>query len=352
MTFCDDAICQITQVNLINNYSFESHSQCPFGLSQMNFVTSWYTVSQTPDYYNSCGSTSLSVPKNFAGTQNAATGNAYVGLWAHGAVINPLQGNVLTNYREYIGTQLMQPLVIGKRYYLSMKVSLAEWWSWIGDGIILWKVLNTQTAVNYPAFLPCNKLGMKFTTQMNSSTNQFLLMNNFAHLYTQNVISDTTNWTVIQGSFIADSSYSYLSIGNFFDANHTDTLLGRPFPNLTGTTNGNSSQYALTSYYYVDDVIVSLDSTIIDQTLSVQNNQITNHSFLLFPNPAKNLLTFHSTNSGNFLLRFFDITGIELKRTVVNKDTQIDIEDLKKGMYYVIIAERESILFRTKVLKE
>ena len=68
-----------------------------------------------------------------------------------------------------------------------------------------------------------NKLGAKFSTVSYSYSNP-IQINNFAHVYSDSVIKDTTSWTLIKGEFTADSAYQYISIGNFFDDINTDTI--------------------------------------------------------------------------------------------------------------------------------
>ena len=72
--------------------------------------------------------------------------------------------------------------------------------------------------------------------------------NNQAAIYTEQVISDTQNWVLVSGWFIADAAYEYIVIGNFFDDAHTTVE--------TITTLGHGG-----SYCYIDDVCVSADST-------------------------------------------------------------------------------------------
>lgn len=102
-----------------------------------------------------------------------------------------------------------------------------------------------------------NKIGVLFTNdEYESLSNPAPLPANFAHFYSNTIITDTLDWTIISGSFIADSAYKYIMIGNFFDNNQTayltvlDSLLGE------------------CSYYFIDDVCVSTDSLTCSQTLS------------------------------------------------------------------------------------
>src|SRR5690606_13972727 len=70
----------------------------------------------------------------------------------------------------------------------------------------------------------------------------------YAHVHSNVILSDTANWTLISGSFTADSAYHYLVIGNFFEDLLTDTL-------------NMDSGPAAGAYYYVDSVSVSPEST-------------------------------------------------------------------------------------------
>jgi len=96
-----------------------------------------------------------------------------------------------------------------------------------------------------------NKTGVLFSTVPYSYSNP-PPRNNFAHIYTDSIITDTAGWTTISGTFVADSAYEYIIIGNFFDNSHTDTLL---FDSLTFCV----------PYYYIDDVCVAIDSNNCSQ---------------------------------------------------------------------------------------
>ena len=220
-----------------------------------------------------------------------------------------------TEYREYLRSQLTQSLIVGIKYYLSVKFSISENW---GEDI---------TGNSFPKYLPSNKMGLKFTTKpvfVGTNTVSANLTNNFAHLYSQAIISDTTHWTTIQGSFIADSNYSYLMIGNFFENAQTNILVRE------GT--------GYSSYYYVDDVIVSTDSTIIDYTLGMAESSYTN-KLMLYPNPAKDKLTLvfeNKQNTKNNQALFYNLLGeLIYEKPITETNTEIDISFLKRGLYYV-----------------
>lgn len=130
-----------------------------------------------------------------------------------------------TLMREFIGAELVSPLDSGQKYYISFKVSQAE-------------LVNCSS----------NKIGVLFTT---SITNPFPVHKNFAHFYTDSIITDTSSWSLLSGSFLADSSYRYIIIGNFFNNTSTDTIM--------------HGSFGCGPYYYIDDICVSIDSlTCVD----------------------------------------------------------------------------------------
>src|SRR5205085_2206493 len=92
------------QSNLVNNASFEDTLICPYSLDQANFSTGWSSYRGSPDYFNSCAnnSSSVSIPFNCWGFQNASSGHAYMGLKTF----------FTTNYREFFGSELISPLII------------------------------------------------------------------------------------------------------------------------------------------------------------------------------------------------------------------------------------------------
>jgi len=206
--------------NLVPNPSFEDYTSCPNGSGQVNKATGWDSYNSSPEYFHYC-STVVSVPDNWGfGYQCSATGNAHCGFIAY----NPWS----PNNRELIGRQLSNALIPGEIYYVNMKVSLGEW-------------SNCAT----------NKLGILFSTIPYDGPSSPPI-NNSSHIYASAIITDTINWLTITGSFIADSAYEYIIIGNFFDDANTDTSI-------------NDNSNLCKSYYFVDDVCVSMDSlTCVD----------------------------------------------------------------------------------------
>lgn len=220
--------------NLVPNPSFELKDTCPYtvGFQEGDRPLYWYSWLNSPDYFNTCApSLSLDslvdVPQNAWTFQYAWDGNAYVGMRTYDG------GG---DYREYAGTELVEPLEIGCTYQLRFRMNPAY-----GGNYLL---INGGTA--------CNNVGMLFTTNSNawySTTGSDFPYRNYAHLRTTVPVADTAAWTLVEGTFVADSAYSYLVLGNFFPDSLTAAFpIGNPGP-WTGIT-----------YYLIDGVeVIPLD---------------------------------------------------------------------------------------------
>jgi hypothetical protein len=101
-------------------------------------------------------------------------------------------------------------------------------------------------------------------------------------VHTGGFISDTTQWTEIQGCFTANGGEQYITIGNFTSNFNTDTL-------NTNSTNLVSGREGV-SYYYIDDVTLIDQSTVGINELDEENN------FEIYPNPTNSILNIKSNN--------------------------------------------------------
>lgn len=299
--------------NLVPNPSFEENTYCPnfFGNFEVNYWQSYLTA----DYYNSCCTTGIvSVPFNFLGTQNASSLNAYCGLYSF------TRTTTAPDYREFIGTQLVNPLILGQKYYVSLKVTLAD---------------SSNCATN--------NLGILFSTQsINFGYNPLIQTFNFAHINSSSIITEKEKWITIADTFIADSTYKYVYIGNFFDYFHTDTLLLY--------TSACNPYYCFDStecnaYYYIDDICISNDSLECDVSSRIQLNK-SSKLLNIYPNPANNIL-FISNNLQNvniIKLKIYNSQGILEDVYYDFKDEYINIQKYEKGIYYLIIETKNEIL--------
>jgi hypothetical protein len=285
-----DAFCQ----NLVPNPSFELFSTCPTTSNYYaDLATDWYIFGKTPDYYNSCFPDALpspgtDVPKSFTGYQMAATGNAYVGFMTYTSHVF---------WREYIGAQLLSPLQVGSTYELSMKVVFS----------------NDTLAYGSVA---CNKFGLRFSNHLYSSLNP-APTDNFAHLYANSVLNDTLNWTTISGTFVADSAYTHVMLGNFFDDASIDTVRLKQNPNWV-------------AYYYLDDVYVG---KVGEHTNSIET--ISNDVVRIFPNPTKGEV-FIETNKLLESIEVLNALGQKIGLMNIDAQSSIMIEiPYEVGVYYL-----------------
>jgi hypothetical protein len=261
--------------NLVPNPSFELTDTCPytFGFQEGGKPSLWENWNQSPEYFNACVSgigvdSLLDIPLNGFGFQYALDGDAYVGMYAYGLSMN---------YREYVGCQLINPLEVGETYELSFFTNVAFGGSY-----------------SAPTWA-CNNMGMLFTMQPNvwTDTDQPAFgLRNHAHLHSTTVISDTANWTLVSGSFVADSAYQYVVLGNFFSDALTDTL--HVIPGVS-----------LGAYYFVDGVCV----TEAGQECSFTNGIAEEEPMVTYawPNPVADRL--HVRAGAGTEWQVFDTTG-------------------------------------------
>lgn len=312
--------------NLVPNFSFEQYSSCP-SWEEVEKCTGWSkvsNVSSTPDYYNACApSNTVGVPQGFfTYQQDHRNCTAYMGLvtWTS----NP-------NEREHIGIQLSQPLVIGQKYFLSF-----------------YTVMGGSEDASFYYESPSNNIGMRLSTTVYNTSNPAPI-DNFSHLRSVSVINDTANWVRVSGSIIADSTYNYLIVGNFYDDLNTDT-----------TTINCGKCINNYSYYLIDDVCVSTDSILCNGgidllpcNVSVEEIRFEN-KIRIYPNPANN---FFSINIDNFLSQYnltvFNTVGQQLykEKNINSYHKQIDISGFGNGLLFIKI-ESDNQQYTYKLLKQ
>jgi hypothetical protein len=111
------------QINLVKNPSFENISACPSMGNNIKQAIGWDTLQMGggggPEIFNACANQNFGVPINIFGIsyQLAKTGISYSSMaWLNIPLVD----------REYIQTQLIQPLVTGKTYCVKFYVSLTN----------------------------------------------------------------------------------------------------------------------------------------------------------------------------------------------------------------------------------
>ncbi len=374
--------------NLVPNGSFEIHFDCTYGLIEN--AQSWCGINGV-SYEHSCNSnTYYTVPTQsftpgFPSYQMPHSGNAY----ASGAMALA----ITSAQPSYPHVKLIDTLEAGKIYCVTYYVSL-------------WNDCKYSM----------DKLGALFTaTPFNcTASNQTLTTG-----YTPQVVSpagvmydDTLGWQEVSGSFIADGTEAYLTLGNFFtNAQHTitlsypsgvrnvldyyiddvsveevqiakarnDTLIYQGDSVIIGKNKGEALLYnwqptaglsctncpnpkaspsVTTTYTVTKTQCSSVTSDVITVTVSpvgIAEHSITKR-FKLFPNP----------NNGNFTLSYYltkdvteadviveDITGKLIYQSTIDvtmDNMNLHLTDTKTGIYFVKVMNGKKIISVNKVI--
>ena len=206
--------------NLVINPDFEDNRVCPYRLDSIEFARNWSKPSNhvgTSDYFHKCATHyNAFVPKNWAGFEEPASGDAYAGLFTYHQVSGPYL------YREYIMGRLMTTLEKGITYDVSFKYSLADE---SGYAIKNFGVFLTDSFSDLPNML---RVGVIPETPQ---------------LRADKFLDRTDGWETLCFSFTAEGHEKLLILGNF---DHDTITEIKP--------NGLGPKF---SYIYIDDVSVS-----------------------------------------------------------------------------------------------
>lgn len=233
-----------TTDNMVFNPSFEEHLRCPERIDALGVMTSveawWQPTGGSSDYFHPCGGRDCNVPRNKLGVQAAHSGDAYCGIYCS-----------QENYREYLQTELKEPLKAGRRYRISFWVSLADksphavatlgallTAERIGDSA--WGILMHKEIVALEED-EIQTISTPYTPQMENPS--------------ERVLDDAKEWVEVSGEMTASGGERFLTLGNFRSFNHSN-VHNRDYANaiLQG------------AYYYIDDVsVVAIDTDIQTQ---------------------------------------------------------------------------------------
>lgn len=260
--------------NLVPNPSFEEYSYCPSLLNDMGAVDFWFDHRGSCDYFHVCGTAqdTTTVPLNMPGYQFPATGDAYLGLSSY----SDDDGNPFYA-REWVAARLLEPTITGQRYYVSFKVSLTLWERFP-------EVANRFASDHFGVTL----------TNDTVYQGDFHSVPNAALFYSDSMVTDTSGWTTLTGSFISDSVYHFISVGNFFD----DIVTNAVVVNVAG----NSTL----SYYYLDDLCLSTNPEDCGVLNEVPSNEL--DGLLVFPNPFTTEIVVNGT-AGQLDIALVDVLG-------------------------------------------
>ena len=316
------------QENLVPHGSFEEYSDCPVSASQGNRAVGWTVPNLgSPEFFHSCSESDYLVPPEVIyGYEYPHTGEGFIGMYFF-SFTDPED-------REYIQTQLLDPIYPGVRYKVSFYVSLAE--------------LSRYAVSSVGAHLSTQPLNQ----------NDYWVIDVEPQIQNQagNIIADTAGWVLVSDTFVSRTGggEEWLTIGNFNYAADSDTFAFQPpTPDM-----GNFFH----SYYYIDDVsVIALDS--VPSGIAEQEAI----GFEVWPNPATDVVRFrvgdpsHSTSSGQaaalrVTVRMLDAVGRVLRYTTLVGGTQddhtIDISALPTGIYFLELTNTEGKRAVRKFVKE
>jgi hypothetical protein len=309
--------------NLVPNPGFEEADSCSDQLPPFVGIHDWYSVNGSPDHLRSClpYGDFRGLPMNFFTYQEPFEGASCAGMvtyWKNGQI----------EYREWMLAPLVTPLVVGQTYYCSFRANAA-----FGG-----------TETNPQLWLANDKLGMRFTTMAMPPWNvgdPYPVPPNQAHILYPQILADTIGWTLVSGSFVADSAYQYVIIGQFFSNALTDTL---HFADPNSVLLWYPRAYTL-----VDAVCVSPNPDGCDLGQSVGEVQPTGP--VLFPNPARDQLVV--VQRGGAEAQVLDPVGRLLWQGRISSDRWVlDVGSWARGAYMLWIVRGEQVETHKFVLAE
>ena len=220
-------------INLVPNHSFEELRNLPLKrtrrpinryeptsgyipfLANLNF---WFKGTQTtPDLRITSHNLYLDCSRRFDDCDKAKTGTKMIGLMAW------LKNSYMEDYREYLQVKLRKPLESNKETYISFWVSKER-----------------------EAKLASNNIGLFFSMKkiFKETEGPFNIK---PQINCDSIINENKKqWVKIKRSFVPNHSYQYVTIGNFFNNENTDTIT---FENYSASP--FNPKYA---YYLIDDV--------------------------------------------------------------------------------------------------
>ncbi len=222
------------QPNLVPNPGFEEFRVRPLGWyykgPQYNRVMRYWRspTAASPDAYNP----DVRVPSHWAGqgfgAQTPHGGEAMSGITLYGC------GDGKPHCREYLQTQLIEPLVKGQRYSFSIWVAAL------------------------PRSLRCNGLSAAFVeTQTYYDDDRSLSAKPLVTI--SQIVDPGEGWVELQTNFTATGEELYLLIGNFGSDEQTQTR---------APTAADPLPFA---YYYVDDVSIRKQEPVLPITASADD---------------------------------------------------------------------------------
>jgi hypothetical protein len=307
------------QNNLVSNGSFENFVNLnqpslygkfwAYNPTYTQIVNDWLTIN-SPDHFDSAFIPGgYHVPYSRFGNSHAKTGYAYAGICVY---------DIRYDYQEYPYQHLSTPLKADSIYCLSF---------------------FTKRTARLP--FAVKSIGASFSINVPTLSGGYVnaipqVVNNAGFL------TDTANWTEVQGCFTAQGGEEYITIGNFNTNSNIDTLRIQSSNLLTGTGTD-------IAYYYVDSVRLWKNNFPTGIKNYNKENKIS-----VYPNPASSVINIKKAESASGIevcrIKITDVLGREV--LVIEYKEQLNIAHLERGIYFLSIIQGSKTLGIKMVIKE
>lgn len=207
--------------NLVENGSFEVIKGKVKGMGCIEASDDWKNVTTTKAdlFVKENKNPIVLTSSNTYGKEDPKEGENYAGL----VVYSPKDKIA----RNYITSPLAQPMLKGKKYCVSMYISLAE---------------GSKFATN--------QLGINFNKKQLKTEDNKAIIDKTSILHPQSkVVNATYGWEKVCGTYIAEGGEEFITIGNFTAADKTKTEKAIKIKDYKGVLTD-------VAYYYVDDISV------------------------------------------------------------------------------------------------
>ncbi|MEM7038848.1 MAG: gliding motility-associated C-terminal domain-containing protein [Bacteroidota bacterium] len=174
-----------------------------------------FSTSINPSCWNFQTNSTYPGPEGLPGMQAPRTGDVMAGLRT--------RTDFGAEEREYIQVELDEPLSAGCHYRVAYYVSLADSFEFATNNIGAAFTVNAIT-LGTDSILPV-------APQVNAN----------------GIVQEATGWTLVEDTIVASNNFRFLTIGNFFSDENTDTIANPNASQALGTNGG---------YYFIDDIDV------------------------------------------------------------------------------------------------
>lgn len=214
--------------NMVTNSTFEAKS-ISSGYGGIVQANAWQNANAgSVDLFDksktTCKTSPNGIPNNYMGYQPSSDGQNYAGIVAYyddGKNAGLPADDGYKRYTEYLEGAFREPMVAGMVYEVSFRVNLAD--------------KSGRAVSGIGALLTTEKVKQKNNTFLEQQP-QFI---------SHRIISDSVNWVILSGAYVATGGEKYITIGCFKDESFTVETVVSPWH--------NDSRKA---YYYVSEVSV------------------------------------------------------------------------------------------------